>query len=254
MLIAQITDLHVEVGTDITGNSVEITQRAITHVNSLKPRPDAVIVTGDLVAQEQLEHYQGLASALKHLDIPHYILPGNHDDRALIREVFGGASYLPSSGQFLHYTVEEFELRLVMLDTHDPGESSGLLCMARLNWLKERLADSPSRPTLIAMHHPPIQTGMREFDNIGLNGREAFGEIISHSPQVQAIACGHVHRDIVASWCGTLVTVTPSTGYQYALRLGEKEGFGRVKEPTACRLFWWTQGAGMVSHISYITA
>jgi hypothetical protein len=95
--------------------------------------------------------------------------------------------------------------------------------------------------------------GIREFDNIGLAGREAFGEIISQNSQVQAIACGHVHRDIVTSWCGVLVAVTPSTGYQYALRLGEIRGFKRVAEPEICRLFWWSHDGRLVSHISYVT-
>ena len=254
MLIAQITDLHVEPGMNAKGNTVEITQRAVKHLNLLKPRPDAVVVTGDLVAEERLGHYQAIATALNRLECPYYVLPGNHDDRELLREVFREADYLPTTGEFLHYTVEEFELRLVVLDTHDPGESSGLLCQARLEWLKECLAESPSRPTLIAMHHPPIETGIWEFDNIGLKGREAFGETISQNPQVQAIACGHVHRDVVASWCGTLVAVTPSTGYQYALRLGQVKGFKRIAEPAVCRLFWWMQDVGMVSHISYITS
>jgi Icc-related predicted phosphoesterase len=104
------------------------------------------------------------------------------------------------------------------------------------------------------MHHPPFETGIWEFDNIGLSGCEAFGEIISQNSQVQAIACGHVHRDIVTSWCGALVTVTPSTGHQYALRLGELRGFKRVTEPAICRLFWWNHDGGLVSHISYVTA
>ena len=253
MLIAQITDLHVEPGLEVKGNTIETVERAVAHLNALSPHPDLVIVTGDLVARERLDHYQALAVVLGGLEMPFYVIPGNHDDRVLMREVFGEADYFPTSGEFLHYTVEDFDLRLIALDTHDPGESSGLLCQARLDWLEQRLAEAPNRPTLIAMHHPPFETGIREFDNIGLAGREAFGEIISQNSQVQAIACGHVHRDIVTSWCGVLVAVTPSTGYQYALRLGEIKGFKRVAEPAICRLFWWSHDGDLVSHISYVT-
>ncbi len=255
MMIAQITDLHLGDVVAIDGETIDTLDcagRTVAHLNALEPRPDLVVVTGDLVGEERRGNYEALAAALGELSMPFYIIPGNHDDRALIRAVFGGADCLPAEGRFLHYAVEDFELRLVALDTHDPGNDGGLLCRARLDWLAERLAEAPAKPTLIAMHHPPFETGMWDFDNIGLTGREAFGEIVARNPQVQAIACGHVHRDIVAAWCGALVTVTPSTGYQYGLRLGHVRGFQRVAEPPMARLFWWHPDAGLASHISYV--
>ena len=255
MLIAQITDLHVGQVLDVEGNTIDTldgVRRAVVHLNALSPRPDVVVITGDLVAEEQLDHYEALISVLGELEMPFYVIPGNHDDRVLMRQVFGEAGYFPKSGEFLHYTIEDFDLRIIALDTHDPGKGSGLLCQERLAWLERRLTEAPHRPTLMVMHHPPFQTGIAEFDNIGLIGQDAFGKIISRNSQVQAIACGHVHRDIVISWCGTLVAVTPSTGYQYALRLGDRQGFVKVAEPPISRLFWWNPDAGLVSHISYV--
>ncbi len=255
MLIAQITDLHAGDVVTIDGETVdtfECVNRAVAHLNALEPQPDMVIVTGDLVGEERRSHYEALDVALGKLKTPTYVIPGNHDDRALIREVFGGADYLPISGEFLHYTVEGSDLRLVALDTHDPGKGGGLLCQARLDWLEQCLGEAPAKPTLIAMHHPPFETGMWDFDNIGLTGFEEFAQIIARNSQVQAIACGHVHRDIITSWNGTLVTVTPSTGYQYGLRLGHVRGFKKVAEPRMVRLFWWQQDTGLVSHISYV--
>lgn len=114
------------------------------------------------------------------------------------------------------------------------------------------VAAAPERPTLIAMHHPPVAVGMPDFDAIGLTGREAFGEIVARHPQILGIACGHVHRDIVAAWRGALVAVTPGTGYQYALRLPPECGFVRVPEPPAVRHFLWREDAGLVSHIGYV--
>ena len=257
MLIAQITDLHAGEVLDIGGKTIdtlECVRRAVAHLNALSSHPDVVIVTGDLVAEERRGHYEALARVLGGLEAPFYVIPGNHDDRVLMREAFGKAGYFPTSGEFLHYTVEGFDLRLIALDTHDPGKDSGLLCQARLGWLEQRLAEAPNRSTLIAMHHPPFETGITDFDKIGLTGREAFGEIISQNSQVQAIACGHVHRDIVTSWHGVLVAVTPSTGYQYALRLDKLQGFERVAEPSTIRLFWWGQEAGLASHISYVNS
>jgi len=255
MLISQITDLHVGQLLEAGGRTIDTlggVTRAVAALNALSPRPEAVLVTGDLVAEERRDTYRAVAAALGDLAMPHYVVPGNHDDRALMREAFGAAGYLPRDGEFLHYTVEDFALRLVALDTQDPGRDGGRLGPARLDWLEERLAAAPERPTLIAMHHPPVTVGMPDFDAIGLTGREAFGEIVARHPQVLGIACGHVHRDIVAAWCGALVAVTPGTGYQYALRLPPERGFVKVPEPPAIRHFLWREDAGLVSHIGYV--
>ena len=186
--------------------------------------------------------------------MPCYVIPGNHDDRAMIREVFRDRGYLPEEGMFLHYAVDDLELRVVALDTHDPGEEGGLLCPERLAWLDACLARAPRQPTLVIMHHPPFDTGIQEFDAIGLAGREAFGEIVSRNSQIQAIACGHLHRDIAISWSDTLVTVSPSTGYQYALELRNGRPLIRTAEPPAARLFLWNPSVGLTSHISYVPA
>lgn len=257
MLIAQITDLHAGYRVEVEGRSIDTLEgvrRAVAHINAMAPRPDAVVATGDLVAEERLETYQALAEALAPLAMPLYVIPGNHDDRGLIRQVFGAAGYLPAGEGFLHYALEDQELRLVALDTQNTGLVSGLLCAARLDWLSQTLAAAPDRPTLIVMHHPPFRTGIPGFDAIGLSGRDAFGEIVARNPQIRAIACGHVHRDIVTSWCGTLVAVTPSTGYQYPLELKHAEELEMAAEPPAVRLFLWKPGDGLVAHLSYVPA
>ncbi len=257
MLIAQITDLHVGDRLEVDGREIDTLEgmhRAVAHLNALVPRPDAVVVTGDLVAEETPANYQSVAAALDALTMPSYVIPGNHDDRGQIREVFGGDGYFARVGEFLHYTVEGFDLRLVALDTHDPGKESGLLCQGRLDWLDARLAEARDRPALIFMHHPPFDAGIADFDIIGLSGRDGFAEIIARNPQVQAIACGHVHRDIALSWCGTLVAVTPSTGYQYALELDPDTATRKVAEPPAARLFLWSPENGLTSHLSYIVS
>ena len=254
MLLAQITDLHAGATVDVDGHRIDTlacVRDAVGHLNAQTPTPEAVMITGDLVAEETLENYKDLAQVLSGLSVPYHVIPGNHDDRDLIRRVFGCGGYLPASGKFLHYALEGKALRVIALDTHDPGKESGRLCPDRLAWIEARLGDAPHQPTLIAMHHPPFATGIAEFDRIGLEGREDFGRIVQSNPQVRAIACGHVHRDVSVSWNGTLVSVTPSTGYQYALHLSGDSDFERVAEPRACRLFFWQPADGLVTHISY---
>lgn len=255
MLIAQITDLHVGTVVEADGRVIDTTaaaRLAVAHLNGLSPPPDAVVVTGDLVAEERLDHYRSAAALLADVSVPVYVIHGNHDDRALIRRVFAPRGYLPVEGAFLHYTIDTFDLRLVALDTHDPGNTGGLLCDARLTWLSQRLEEQPDKPTLIVMHHPPFTTGIPAFDGIGLDNADALAVVLARNPQVRAIACGHVHRDIVTVWGGTLTVVTPSTGYQYALQLIAGVDVGKVAEPAAVRLFRWDAATGLTCHMSYL--
>lgn len=254
MLIAQITDLHAGSRVKLPGYTVDSLERvakAVAHLNALDPAPDLVLATGDLTRDGARAEYEALKAAFAPLAMPLYLLPGNHDDRATLRAVFAEHGYLPDAG-FLHYTVEEGPLRIVALDTHIPGESGGELCAERLAWFEATLATAPERPTLVAMHHPPFSTGLPEFDRIGLDGAEAMGEIVARHPRIEAILCGHIHREMTLKWNGTVVTVTPSAAYQYPLALTEGTGFRPVDEPPACRLCHWRPEVGLVSHLSYI--
>lgn len=257
MIVAQITDLHV--GPEIATAQGPVDpcaalDRAVAHLNALDPRPDLVLATGDLTQQESAAEYALVKAGLAGLEMPVYVLPGNHDDRGRLRAAFAEAGYLPAEGEFLHYVIEDGALRIIALDSHDPGKVSGALCAARLAWLDSRLAEAPDRPTLIALHHPPFATGIPIFDRIGCRDGAALGKVVARHPQIERILCGHVHRPIDVRWCGTVVSVTPSTAYQYPLELREGIEFTPIVEPAACRICCWTPGAGLVSHLSYIGA
>ena len=40
---------------------------------------------------------------------------------------------------------------------------------------RRRLAEDRETPTIVAMHHPPILTGIGGLDDIGLTNRDALG-------------------------------------------------------------------------------
>ena len=67
------------------------------------------------------------------------------------------------------------------------------------------------------------------------------------------ILCGHVHREVTLRWHGTMIAVTPSTGYQYELDLVRAHTIDPIVEPPACRICLWKPGVGLISHLSYIT-
>ena len=255
MLIAQITDTHISTPDSVNDRyfrTPEHLGRAVAHLNRLDPRPDVVLATGDLVERGEAQEYARLRSILDRLTMPVYVVPGNHDSREQLARAFADRGYLPAQG-FLQYTVEEWPVRLIGLDTHVPGEPGGRLCAERLGWLDARLAEAPERPTLIFMHHPPFVTGMQAMDAMGLDGGPALGEVVGRHPQVERVVCGHVHRAMTRRFAGTVASTSPATAHQLALVLAPARHLAVVMEPPACALHLWLgPEAGLVSHLSVI--
>ncbi|HEY0837242.1 MAG TPA: phosphodiesterase [Azospirillum sp.] len=254
MLIAQITDLHVTARGTRAFDKVDTNAHlaaAVAHLNALDPRPDLVLLTGDLVNGPKPGEYEMLADLLAPLEPPVRAIPGNHDDRASLRALF---PTLPREGEFLHHTVEEGAVRVILLDTHVPGAVHGELCAERLGWLAARLAEAPERPTLIAMHHPPFASGMDGLDRIGCRGAEGMADLVAARGNVLGVVCGHVHRPITTRWAGTVAFSAPSTAHQFALTLNPEAPFRWTTEPPAVALHQWLPGGTLATHLSYIGA
>ena len=254
-LLAQISDLHVTAkGKKLYGrvDTAGFLARAVAHLNALDPRPDFVLITGDLVDRGSIAEYENLRAGLDGLKIGWALMPGNHDERTNLRRVFADQAYLPRTGEFLHYVLEDLPLRLIALDTLIPGESGGRLCQTRLDWLADRLEQRPDRPTIIAMHHPPFLSGLAEMDAINCDNSAALGALVAQHPQIERIVCGHVHRPMVVRWNGTVVTTAPATAHQVTLDLNEGSHTSWIMEPPACHLHYWRADSGLVTHLSYI--
>ena len=254
MIIAQITDLHVQADGDRAYGVVDtnpLVERAIAHLNTLNPQPDVVVATGDLVHRGQLREYQQLRTILTELRHPIYLLPGNHDHRATLKAVFADHAYLPTQTEHLSYVIESYPVRMIMLDTVIPGEGGGLIDSERLSWLEAQLVAAPKTPTIIFMHHPPFLTGIAMMDQIGLQGGEALAELIVHHSQIERVSCGHLHRTIYRRWAGTVASTQPSLAHQVALDL-QPESVGQfVMEPPAYQVHVWSNDS-LVSHSVFV--
>jgi 3',5'-cyclic-AMP phosphodiesterase len=254
MLIAQITDTHIKPEGVLAYRRVDTASflaRAVDHILHLDPRPDAVLATGDLVDAGEEAEYERLRRLLAPLPMPVYLIPGNHDDRVGIRRVFADHGYLPREG-FIQYVVEGGPLRMVALDTLRPGSSGGVMDAERIAWVDARLAEAPTTPTLIFMHHPPFKTGIPYMDTIGLDGADAFADVVRRHPQVERVVCGHLHRSIQARWAGTVAMTAPSTAHQVAFDVREDAELGFTLEPPGYALHLWREGLGLVSHVATV--
>jgi 3',5'-cyclic-AMP phosphodiesterase len=195
---------------------------AVESLRAIRPRPDAVLLTGDIADHATNEEYEQVRELLAPLQAPLYVLPGNHDDRRALHRHFG----VPGrDGEPVRYSGDFGPLRLVVLDTTLPGRDSGALEGDQLDWLDAELAVAPEQPTLIAMHHPPIVIGVPAWDEIGLlaSDRRALGDVITRHRQVRRVVCGHFHSTITGELAGRGVLVVPSTYVQTRLDFDAKE-------------------------------
>ncbi|HWL69887.1 MAG TPA: phosphodiesterase [Geminicoccus sp.] len=253
MIIAQLTDLHARPRGELSYGGLDTAarlRRAVDMLLASDPAPDCVLVTGDLTDRGLPEEYEQVAENLGRLPMPVFVLPGNHDRREMLRECLAGRyGYLRDCGDFLHYVVEEFPVRLIGLDTVADGEDGGELCHAREAWLAERLREGAGRPTLIFMHHPPFLTGITGMDSIMCRTSPGLAELIRCHPEVERVVSGHYHRPITVRWAGTVGFVTPGLGLPVALNLQPGAPTRFNEEPPAYAIHAWQPETGMVSHL-----
>ena len=129
-----------------------LTERACRVIGAFNPRPDVVLITGDLTECGLDAEYANLKAILERtLSMPVFVIPGNHDRRDNFRQGLGHLPGVLSDPVFVQYTVEDYPVRLVMLDTLVPGANHGALSAEQLDWLDRTLAAQPSKPTLIGI-------------------------------------------------------------------------------------------------------
>jgi Icc protein len=248
-LVAQLTDTHI--GADWGGppDPTAALLAAVDALGALPDRPDAVLVTGDLANDGTAAQYAPLREQLQRLRMPFVVLPGNHDDRGAMRTAFG----LPGDRDDpIHAAVDLGPLRLLALDTTIPGEDGGALPEAELQWLARSLQETPERPAIIAMHHPPVLTGVAPWDAtaIGAGQQAALERLLMEHPQVLGLVAGHLHRALVAGFAGRPLVVVPST-YRQSVLDWSCDDFVLVPEPPAFALHALFEGR-LVSHLQPI--
>ena len=213
-LLAQLTDLHIEVGPG-DGKAAQATAAAVEAVRALSPAPHAVLVTGDVAESAAEREYERARELLAPLTMPVYALPGNHDDPDALRAALGGVW---SHG----FAFEADGLRVVAMDSTRPGRDEGRLSDERIEWLETELAVHPAAPTIVAMHHPPILTGIASLDRLGIPAEErtALGSVLAANPQVRRVVAGHVHRAAFGMVGGCGVVTAPAAYLEARLEIG----------------------------------
>ena len=196
MIIAQISDTHIALDSPDADQRIRDFELTIADINALDPAPDVIVHTGDIVHNGRRDEYIQAMATLAKARAPVYVLAGNKDQRAQLREAFSACGYLSPDSDFVDYAIGDYPVRLVALDTLSSGGNKGDFCRERVRHLIDMIDAETTKPIAVFTHHPPFEVtvGPEPFH---FETPEAMSELrraLQHSGRVVAVFSGHVHR------------------------------------------------------------
>lgn len=260
MIIAQLTDIHI--GFEPEARPEELNrQRFRAVLDRLRKQPNSVdllLLTGDITDRGDRESFEKTADLVGQLDMPIKALVGNHDTREELLNAFPDTE--TTDDGFIQSAWVQEGLLVILLDTLETGRHGGAFCEARADWLKGVLSDNPDVPAVIFMHHPPVVSGIEWMDPCpGDQWLARLGQALAgHEERVEAIHCGHLHRQLVSRFQGIPVSVTPSVAPLVSMDLrpisSEKPDSRALitTEPPTYALHRWESGS-LASHYERVS-
>jgi 3',5'-cyclic AMP phosphodiesterase CpdA len=200
---------------------------------------DALLVSGDLSDDGSAESYARFKTLIAPLDLPTYIIPGNHDARGPMRNAF--ADQLPIGGP-LNWTRQIGDIRLIGLDTLVEGQGLGTLSGESLSFLQAALSEASNAPVLLALHHPPFPCGIGFMDDIGLTNRDDLREVVGTYDGTMRIVCGHIHNMVVSDIASHVAISAPSPCSTFAYDRRPDASVGYMTKEDGCLLHRWQGG------------
>ena len=200
--VIQITDTHILPPGEVLYGEVDTARHlkeTVESINRMRPLPDVVIITGDLVERGDKVGYRHFIELIKPLKMPVFVLAGNHDNPSVMSEVFTATPYFPVSDSTFQYAIEDFPFRILALNSHGDDTELPVFGEHRLAWLADQLGQS-HEPTLIAIHHPPMLTGIELIDMGGQEWYQGLKSVLAEYDHVKLVISGHCHTDL----CGRI--------------------------------------------------
>lgn len=198
MIIAQISDTHIALDSSDADRRIRDFALTIADINALDPAPDVIVHTGDIVHNGRRDEYAQVVALLATARAPAYVLAGNKDNRANLRQAFSAYGYIAPHSDFIDYAIEDYPVRLIALDTLSSRSNKGDFCRERIRRLIDLIDAETRKPIAVFTHHPPFEVTVGP-DRINFETLEIMSRLrraLQHSGRVVAIFSGHVHRAV----------------------------------------------------------
>lgn len=209
--VLQLTDPHLmaDASGELLGvNTRESLNAVIEQVLKVHGQPDLVLATGDLAQDGSETAYRVFGEAIQVFACGSAWLAGNHDDAEALRHV--ASEYQADRRQIV-----QGGWQCLLLDSSVPGKVFGELAQSELDFLESALTEHPDLPTMVTLHHHPVDIDSDWMESIGLRNREAFWQVVDRFPQVRLVLWGHIHQEYVRDRQGVQLLATPSTCIQF---------------------------------------
>lgn len=204
MRIIQLSDFHLRGDGKLSFHKADTLyslKKTIEYFNNLKSYelPDYFIVSGDLADGGTYEGYKLIKEHLELLPKPYLVVPGNHDKREFFYDFFKKQAPITEEIKpFICYTLEEKEVRIIVVDTSIPNCHWGGLNPKVAQWLEKVIDENINKPTLVFTHHPPFTSGLPAMDE-GFENADEFARILNKHKNLK-LCCGHMHTGIFTIW------------------------------------------------------
>lgn len=214
--LLHLSDTHLLAGGRLLGGRFDTEANLaamLDRARRIRPRPEAIIVTGDLTDLGEPAAYARLRAIMEpfaaELGAALIWVAGNHDERPQLHEHLLGAEPTQRPVTSVH---DLDGLRVVVLDSTVPGWHHGDLDGEQLAWLADVLREPAPLGTLLALHHPPIPSHIPFFDLLELKNQDALAAVIAGT-DVRAILAGHLHYSTSGTFAGVPVSVAAASCY-----------------------------------------
>jgi len=182
--LVHISDTHISK----YGQFVEpMFDLAVDEINSLNPKPDVVVHTGDLTDNGVLSDYEFAVEKIKGIAARLVVAPGNHDERnfgqSLFKEVIGPMDHKAEIGKSV----------IFVMNSPEPDRDEGRLGRRRQTYLEKSLERlSEDKIKVVAFHHHlvPVPYSGRET-NVLEDAGDILDTVLKHN--VNLVLMGHRH-------------------------------------------------------------
>jgi Icc protein len=210
--ILQISDMHLFASTEQQLVGVNTEESFLSVLNLAQQEswpPDLIFLTGDLSQDASEESYSRLIAHLTKLNIPCYVLPGNHDIPDILNNIFSEHPVLYQP--FLHHKGWMF----AFLDSETPNEEGGTLDEKAVQKLQHEIDQHPNKHVLICLHHQLTPVNSEWLDTMAVANPDSLIKVISDSSNVRGVIHGHVHQAHESDIANTPIYAVPSTCFQF---------------------------------------
>ena len=207
-----ITDTHLLNKADETLNNINTKQTFELVLSQCQKRYkniDFLLFTGDISQTGTEESYALFKSIIGQCGIPIFCVPGNHDTPNLLQNV------IPNTPDDSIKIIHLGKFSLILLNSWIYNEHHGNISQQCLQELENYLQSNNGLFNIIAIHHPPTKINSKWLDEIALQNKDEFLQIIKKSFQNTLLLFGHVHQEFDLQKNKLRILATPSTCYQF---------------------------------------